>query len=315
MSNGHLKIFAGNSNPALAQAIAANLGTGLSKAMVGRFSDGEIQVEIAENVRGAHAFIIQSTCAPVNDHLMELLIMTDALRRASAASITAVVPYFGYARQDRKVAPRAPISAKLVANMMSTAGLTRVLSMDLHAGQLQGFFDIPTDNLYARPVLLDQMLREGSPDEIVIVSPDAGGVERARAYSKRVGCSLAIVDKRRQKANESEVMNLIGDVEGKVAVLIDDMVDTAGTLAQAAGALKGRGARRVLAYVAHGVLSGRAVEKLEASPLEELVITDTIPLSAAARASGKVRQVSVAPTFADAIRRIREGESLSSLFV
>jgi ribose-phosphate pyrophosphokinase len=315
MSNGHLKIFAGNSNPALAQAIAANLGTGLSKAMVGRFSDGEIQVEIAENVRGAHAFIIQSTCAPVNDHLMELLIMTDALRRASAASITAVVPYFGYARQDRKVAPRAPITAKLVANMMSTAGLSRVLSMDLHAGQLQGFFDIPTDNLYARPVMLDQMMREGSPEEIVIVSPDAGGVERARAYSKRVGCSLAIVDKRRQKANESEVMNLIGDVEGKVAILIDDLVDTAGTLAQAAGALKARGARRVLAYVAHGVLSGKAVEKLEASPLEELVTTDTIPLSGAARGSRKIRQVSVAPTFADAIRRIRDGESLSSLFI
>jgi ribose-phosphate pyrophosphokinase len=315
MSNGHLKIFAGNSNPALAQAIAANLGTGLSKAMVGRFSDGEIQVEIAENVRGAHAFIIQSTCAPVNDHLMELLIMTDALRRASAASITAVVPYFGYARQDRKVAPRAPITAKLVANMMSTAGLTRVLSMDLHAGQLQGFFDIPTDNLYARPVMLEQMLREGTPDEIVIVSPDAGGVERARAYSKRVGCTLAIIDKRRQKANESEVMNLIGDVEGKVAILIDDLVDTAGTLAQAAAALKARGARRVLAYVAHGVLSGKAVEKLEASPLEELVTTDTIPLSAASRGCRKIRQLSVAPTFADAIRRIRDGESLSSLFV
>jgi ribose-phosphate pyrophosphokinase len=315
MRHSELKLFAGNSNPALARSVASNLGVELSKAMVGRFSDGEIQVEIGENVRGVHAFLIQSTCAPANDHLMELLIMTDALRRASAASITAVVPYFGYARQDRKVAPRAPITAKLVANMMSTAGLTRVLSMDLHAGQLQGFFDIPTDNLYARPVLLEQMLREGTPDDIVIVSPDAGGVERARAYSKRVGCSLAIIDKRRQKANESEVMNLIGDVEGKVAILVDDLVDTAGTLAQAAGALKARGARRVLAYVAHGVLSGKAVEKIEASPLEELVTTDSIPLSEKARASSKIRQVSVAPTFADAIRRIRDGESLSSLFV
>ncbi|MFM2152872.1 MAG: hypothetical protein RL199_1307 [Pseudomonadota bacterium] len=315
MRQSELKLFAGNSNPALARSIASNLGVELSKAMVGRFSDGEIQVEIGENVRGVHAFIIQSTCAPTNDHLMELLIMTDALRRASAASITAVVPYFGYARQDRKVAPRAPITAKLVANMMSTAGLNRVLSMDLHAGQLQGFFDIPTDNLYARPVLLEQMLQEDTPDDIVIVSPDAGGVERARAYSKRVGCSLAIIDKRRQKANESEVMNLIGDVEGKVAILVDDLVDTAGTLAQAAGALKVRGARRVLAYVAHGVLSGKAVEKIEASPLEELVTTDTIPLSGTARASTRIRQVSVAPTFADAIRRIRDGESLSSLFV
>jgi len=315
MRDRDFKIFAGNSNIPLARDIARMLDGELAKADVGRFSDGEISVDIGENVRGFHAFIIQGTSAPVNDNLMELLIMTDALRRASAATITAVVPYFGYARQDRKVAPRAPISAKLVANMMSSAGLDRVLSMDLHAGQVQGFFDIPTDNLYAMPVLLEHMTKQGNPDDLVIVSPDAGGVERARAYSKRVGCTLAIVDKRRQKANVSEVMHLIGDVKGKTALLLDDMVDTAGTLTQAAKALVDNGATRVLAFASHGVLSGPAVKRLNESVIEKLYLTDTIPLSATAKECPKIEQVSVARTFAEAIRRIRSGESLSSLFI
>ena len=309
------KIFAGNSNLPLARSIAELLDGELAKADVGRFSDGEIAVEIGENVRGSNTFIIQSTSAPVNDHLMEMLIMTDALRRASAATITAVVPYFGYARQDRKVAPRAPISAKLVANMMQTAGLSRVLSMDLHAGQLQGFFDIPTDNMYAMPVLLERMRQLGAPDDLVIVSPDAGGVERARAYSKRIGCTLAIVDKRRQKANVSEVMNLIGEVKGKTAILLDDMVDTAGTLTQAANALVEKGAKDVFAFASHAVLSGPAVARIEASPIERVFFTDTIQLGAAAKACPKIEQLSVARTFAEAIRRVRFGESLSSLFV
>ena len=310
-----MKIVAGNSNRPLAEAIAAYLKTPLTKANVRRFADMEIFVEILENVRGEDVFVVQSTSFPTNDHLMELLIMTDALRRASASSITAIVPYYGYARQDRKVAPRAPITAKLVANMMSTAGITRVLAMDLHAGQLQGFFDIPTDNLHAMPVLIDRIRQAGHPDDIVIVSPDAGGVERARAYSKRLGCTLAIVDKRRTKANVSEVMHLIGEVKGKTAILLDDMVDTAGTLTHAANALVKEGASRVLAYATHAVLSGPAVQRLKDSPIEELVVTDTIPLTPAARECSKIVQVSCAQTFAEAIRRIRHGESLSSLFV
>ena len=310
------KLFAGNSNIALARSIAHELDTDLAKAEVGRFSDGEIAVEISENVRGCHTFIVQSTSAPTNDHLMELLIMTDALRRASAATITAVVPYYGYARQDRKVAPRAPITAKLIANMMSTAGLSRVLSMDLHAGQLQGFFDIPTDNLYAMPVLLEPIKRAVSnPDDLVIVSPDAGGVERARAYSKRLGATLAIVDKRRTRANVAEVMNLIGEVKGKTAILLDDMVDTAGTLTQAAAALMDKGAHRVLAFATHAVLSGPAVERINASQIDQLVITDTIALSPAAKACPKIVQLSCSRIFSEAIRRIRHGESLSSLFM
>lgn len=315
LDSREFKIFAGNSNIALAKAIAKGLDSEVARAEVGRFSDGEIAVEIKENVRGINAFIIQSTSAPTNDHLMELLILTDALRRASASTITAVVPYYGYARQDRKVAPRAPITAKLVANMMSVAGLSRVLSMDLHAGQLQGFFDIPTDNLYAMPVLLDRIRAIGKPEDLVIVSPDAGGVERARAYSKRLGCTLAIIDKRREKANEIDVMTLIGEVKGKTAVLLDDMVDTAGTLTRAADALVSQGAKRVFAYATHAVLSGPAVERIMASSLESLVITDTIALSDKARACPKITQVSVANTFSEAIRRIRHGESLSSLFV
>jgi ribose-phosphate pyrophosphokinase len=309
------KVFAGNSNRVLAGSIAKCLGTELAQAEVGRFSDGEIAVEINENVRGHNTFIVQSTSAPVNDHLMELLIMTDALRRASAATITAVVPYYGYARQDRKVAPRAPITAKLVANLMSVAGLTRVVSMDLHAGQLQGFFDIPTDNVFAMPVLIERLRSLGPPDDLVIVSPDAGGVERARAYSKRLGTALAIVDKRRTRANVAEVMNLIGEVKGKTAVLIDDMVDTAGTLTQAAAALEEKGARRVVAYATHAVLSGPAVTRIEHSAIEELVVTDTIAVSAPARECNKIIQLSCAQLFAEAIRRIQVGESLSSLFI
>jgi len=316
MPNADFKVFAGNSNPALARRICEYLGRPLGMAQLGRFSDGEIQVEIGENVRGHDTFIIQSTCPPVNENLMELLIMCDALKRASAASITAVLPYYGYARQDRKVAPRTPITAKLVAELMQVAGITRMVSMDLHVSQIQGFFDVPSDHLYAAPVFLED-LKKRFPDtsELVLVSPDAGGVERARAYSKRLGAPLAIVDKRRRRANESEVMNLIGDVKGKDAVLVDDMVDTAGTLTQAAAALKAQGARRVMAYAVHPVLSGPAIERIAKSELEEIVFTDSIPLSPAAQACGKLRVLGTEPLFGEAIRRIYTGDSLSSLFV
>jgi ribose-phosphate pyrophosphokinase len=316
MPNADFKVFAGNSNPALARRICEYLGRPLGMATLGRFSDGEIQVEIGENVRGHDTFIIQSTCPPVNENLMELLTMCDALKRASAASITAVLPYYGYARQDRKVAPRTPITAKLVAELMQVAGITRMVSMDLHVSQIQGFFDVPSDHLYAAPVFLEDLKRR-FPDasELVLVSPDAGGVERARAYSKRLGAPLAIVDKRRRRANESEVMNLIGDVRGKDAVLVDDMVDTAGTLTQAAAALKAHGARRVLAYAVHPVLSGPAIERIAKSELEEIVFTDSIPLSPAAQACGKLRVLGTEKLFGEAIRRIYSGDSLSSLFV
>src|SRR6266568_6958583 len=269
------KIFSGNSNPALAEAVAAQLESPLSKCLVGCFSDGEIRVEIGENVRGLDAFIIQSTAPDANNRLMEMLIMIDALKRASAGSITAVIPYYGYARQDRKVASRVPITAKLVADLIEAAGVTRVVSMDMHAGQIQGFFSIPFDHLYAAPVLLEHMKRrfEGGED-VVIVSPDAGGVERARAYSKRLGSTLGIVDKRRLKANVAEIMNVIGEVQGKTAVLLDDMVDTAGTLTQAATALMDKGATRVFAYATHAVLSGPAVERITKSPIEEVVVTN-----------------------------------------
>jgi ribose-phosphate pyrophosphokinase len=315
--NGRImKIFSGRANLRLAEDIASYLGTALSKAEVTRFSDGEINVEIGENVRGCETFIVQPTCAPANDHLMELLIMCDALRRASASAIVAVMPYYGYGRQDRKVAPRTPITAKLVANLLSTAGVTRVVSMDMHAGQIQGFFDIPFDHLYASPVFLEHLrMAFPNPEEIVMVSPDAGGVERVRAYSKRLGCPIAIVDKRRPKPNVAEIMNLIGDVEGKIAILLDDMVDTAGTLTQAAQAMVDKGARRVYAYAVHGVLSGPAIRRIKESPLESLVITDTIPLTDEARASGKIKSLTTAPLFGEAIRRIHEGDSLSSLFV
>ncbi|OLD46071.1 MAG: phosphoribosylpyrophosphate synthetase, partial [Chloroflexi bacterium 13_1_40CM_2_68_14] len=284
---------------------------------VGRFSDGEIQIEIAENVRGRDVFLVQSTSTPVNDHLMELLIMIDAARRASAASITAVVPYFGYARQDRKVAPRTPITARLVADLITSAGADRFLSMDLHAGQIQGFFDMPSDHLYASPILLDDMKRKygARPDEVVVVSPDAGGVERARAFAKRLGATLAIVDKRRPKANVAEVMQIVGDVRGKTAILLDDMIDTAGTLTLGAKALDESGARRIVAYAVHPVLSGPAVERIQSSVIEEVVVTNTIPLRENALACRKITQLSVAKIFGEAIRRIHSGDSLSSLFV
>jgi ribose-phosphate pyrophosphokinase len=314
--NGY-KIFSGNSNLRLAQAVCAQLEQPLSKATVGRFSDGEIQVEIAENVRGADTFVIQSTCRDANQNLMELLIMIDALKRASAGSIVAVIPYYGYARQDRKVAPRTPITAKLVADLIEAAGATRVVSMDMHAGQIQGFFDVPFDHLYAMPVLLDHMRRrfEGQADNLVVVSPDAGGVERARAYSKRLGAGLGIVDKRRTKPNVAEVLNVIGDVSGKIAILLDDMIDTAGTLTLAANALVDKGAARVFAYATHAVLSGPAVDRIQKSAIEEVVVTDTIPLDPAAQACGKMRQLSTARLFAEAVKRIHCADSLSSLFV
>ena len=310
------KVFAGNSNVALASRICEHLKRPLSKAEVGRFSDGEIQVEIGENVRGQDTFIIQSTSPPANDHLMELLIMVDALKRASAASITAVIPYFGYARQDRKVVPRTPITAKLVADLLESAGTTRMVSMDMHVAQIQGFFHIPSDHLFASPVFLEDIRRRfGNTEELVLVSPDAGGVERTRAYSKRLNAGLAIVDKRRTRANVSEVMNVIGDVRGRDTIVIDDMVDTAGTLTQAAQVLKNEGARRVLAYAVHPILSGPAVNRIQESALEEAVFTDTVPLAATAAACPKIRQLSTARLFAEAIQRIYSGDSLSSLFV
>ncbi|MCY1021468.1 ribose-phosphate pyrophosphokinase [Pyxidicoccus sp. MSG2] len=310
------KVFAGNSNPGLAHRICEYLKRPLGKAEVGRFSDGEIHVEIGENVRGHDIFVLQSTCPPANDHLMELLIMCDALKRASAGSITAVIPYYGYARQDRKVAPRTPITAKLIADLLESSGVERVVSMDMHAGQIQGFFNIPSDHLYGSPVFLED-LRKRFPDsqELVIVSPDAGGVERARAYSKRLNTGLAIIDKRRPRPNASEVMNLIGDVNGKDAVLVDDMVDTAGTLTQAAAALKAKGARRVVAYAVHPILSGPAIQRLTDSVLEEVVFTDTVPLSPAAQSCPKVRVLTTERLFGEAIARIHRADSLSSLFV
>ena len=315
-SEQDIRIFAGNSHPALVAEICAQLAIPQSQAEVGRFSDGETSVEIGVNARGLDCYVVQSTCTPVNDHLMELLIMIDALKRASAGSITAVLPYYGYARQDRKVAPRTPITAKLVADLLTAAGATRVLSMDMHAGQIQGFFDIPFDHLYAAPVLLDHIRKRfEDPTQTVIVSPDAGGVERARAYSKRLGASLAIVDKRRTRANVAEVMNLIGDVRDRNAILLDDMVDTAGTLTQAAVALKESGARRIIAYATHGVLSGPAITRIAESAIEELVISDTIPLSAAGKGCPKIHVLSVAKLFAEAIQRIHRADSLSSLFV
>jgi ribose-phosphate pyrophosphokinase len=317
--NGHLdyKIFSGNSNVALSQAICTHLGRHLSSATVGRFSDGEIQVEIGENVRGCDTFVVQSTSQDANVNLMELLIMADALKRSSAGSITAIMPYYGYARQDRKVAPRVPITAKLVADLIEAAGVTRVVSMDMHAGQIQGFFNIPFDHLYAAPVLLDHMRRrfDGHAENVVIVSPDAGGVERARAYSKRLGSTLGMIDKRRLKPNVAEIMNVVGDVHGKVAVVLDDIIDTAGTLSQAANALMDKGASRVFAYATHAVLSGPAVERIGKSPIEEVVVTDTIPPSPAAAASSKIKVITVAKLLAEAIRRIQSADSLSSLFV
>ncbi len=316
MAARDFKIFAGGASQVLAQRICDYLKRPLSRLEMGRFSDGEIQLEIAENVRGQDAFVVQSTCPPVNDHLMELLITCDALKRASAASITAVIPYYGYARQDRKVAPRTPITAKLVADLLETAGATRVVSMDMHVGQIQGFFNIPSDHLYASPVFLEDMRRKfPNLADVVIVSPDAGGVERARAYSKRINASLAIIDKRRTRANQSEVMQLIGDVRGKDTIIIDDMVDTAGTLTQAAKAVMEQGAATVSAYAVHPILSGPALERLEASVLTDVVFTDTVPLSKVASEMKKLRVLHTERLFGEAIFRIYSGDSLSSLFV
>ncbi|MBL8719188.1 MAG: ribose-phosphate pyrophosphokinase [Myxococcales bacterium] len=308
-------LFAGNGNPTLASEIATHLEMPLSKMNVSRFSDGEVWVEVKENVRGVDAYIVQPTCAPANDNLMELLIISDALRRASAASITAVIPYYGYGRQDRKVAPRTPITSKLVADLIVSAGVQRVLCMDLHAGQIQGFFNIPVDNLYSMPVMLNDYLRKHFDSNTVFVSPDAGGVERARAYSKRMNSPLAIVDKRRERANVSEVMHVIGDVEGKECILVDDMVDTAGTLTNAATALKKYGATRVVACCTHPVLSGPAVDRIKDSVLDELIVTNSIPLTQAAKDSGKIKVLSVASLLAEAIKRIHHSDSVSSLFV
>jgi ribose-phosphate pyrophosphokinase len=307
-------ILSGNAHPELATAIAAFLETPLGKSKITRFSDGESFCEIGENVRGVDAFVIQPTSSPVNDTVMELLIMCDALRRASASSITAVIPYYGYARQDRKVAPRTPITSKLVADLIQAAGVTRVVSMDLHAGQIQGFFNIPFDHLFAMPVMLEDYIKKHFDSSAVFVSPDSGGVERARAFSKRLNAQLAIIDKRREKANVSEVMNLIGDVKGRDCIIIDDMIDTAGTLAGAARALQQKGAKRIVACASHGVLSGPAIQRITDSPLTEVVVTDTIPMSAEAKASPKIKQVSIARLLGEAIKRIHSSDSVSSLF-
>jgi ribose-phosphate pyrophosphokinase len=307
-------IFSGNSNPELSKKICDYLDVPLGGEKVKRFSDGEIQIEIDENVRRRDIFIIQSTCAPVNENLVELLLMIDAMKRASATRITAVIPYYGYARQDKKVAPRVPISAKLVADLLTVAGATRIITMDLHAGQIQGFFNIPVDNLFAAPVLIDYM-RENFNSDLVIISPDAGGVERARAFAKRLNAELAIIDKRRDAPNEAKAMAVIGDVEGKVAVILDDMVDTAGTLTEAAGALTEKGAKEIHACCAHAVLSGPAIERIEKSALKTMVVTDTIPLQINAQACEKVKVLSIAALFGEAIIRSHMGDSVTSLFV
>jgi ribose-phosphate pyrophosphokinase len=307
-------LFSGNANPPLAIAIAQYLEAPLGKCKVVRFSDGESFVEIGENVRGVDAFVIQPTSSPTNDSVMELLIMTDALRRASAGSITAVIPYYGYGRQDRKVAPRTPITSKLVADLIQTSGVNRVVAVDLHAGQIQGFFNIPFDHLYAMPVFLEDYLKKRFDSSAVFVSPDAGGVERTRAYSKRLGASLAIVDKRRERANVSEVVNLIGEVRGKDCIIIDDIIDTAGTLCGAARALSEKGARTVVAVATHGVLSGPAIQRIEESTLTEVVVSDSIRLPEAAATSTKIRQLSIARLLGEAIKRIHSSDSVSSLF-
>ena len=317
MNTDGIVIFTGNANRPLADAICQELGIPLGKALVGRFSDGEVQVEIEENVRRQEIFVIQPTSAPTADHFMELLAIVDALKRASAASVTAVMPYFGYARQDRRPrSARVPITAKVAAKMIGAVGTDRVLTVDLHADQIQGFFEMPVDNVYASPVLLADIWRQQGSDDLIVVSPDVGGVVRARAIAKRLDdADLAIIDKRRPRPNESTVMNIIGDVQDKLCVLVDDIVDTAGTLCAAARALKERGARRVVAYCTHPVLSGAAIDNLDGSVLDELVVTDTIPLSDRARACRRIRQLSVADLLAETIRRIAFGQSVSSLYV
>ena len=316
MSDSQMMVFAGNANPQLALAVARFLNLPLGKAHVGKFSDGEIQVEIMENVRGRDVFILQPTCNPTNDNLMELIVLMDALRRASTYRITAVIPYFGYSRQDRRPrSARVPLTAKVVADMITTAGADRVLTVDLHADQVQGFFDVPMDNIYASPILLGDIWRQEYPD-LMVVSPDVGGVVRARALAKRLDdADLAIIDKRRPRPNEAKVMNIIGDVDGRQCVLVDDLVDTAGTLCQAAKALKEHGADKVVAYCTHAVLSGKAVDNIKNSVLDELVVTDTIPLDEAAAACPRIRQLSIAELLAETMRRISNEESVSSLFM
>lgn len=314
LARDELLIFSGNASLGLAGSVAGKLGTQVGNAEVRRFSDGEVLIEINDNVRGGDVFVIQSTSTPGNDHIMELLLMLDALKRASAKRVTAVIPYYGYARQDRKVAPRVPISAKLIADLVVTAGASRVMTMELHAGQIQGFFDVPVDNLYAAPVLQPAIMSLVGDRSIVVVSPDAGGVERARAFAKRLDAGLAIIDKRRVRANQVEEMRLIGDVEGSVAVIVDDMIDTAGTVCKAADAIKEAGAVGVLACCTHGVLSGAAVERIASSSLEQLVTTDTIAATESVQACDRIRVVSVAGLIAEAIRRTHDEESISSLF-
>ncbi len=314
MAFERMRIFTGNANPKLAEAVCKHLNVSLGRAVVGRFSDGEVMVELLENVRGRDAFVLQSTCAPTNDNLMELLVMVDALKRASAARVTAAVPYFGYARQDRRPrSARVPISAKVVADMLATAGVDRVMVMDLHADQIQGFFNIPVDNIYATPILLGDLWKQNY-DDLLVVSPDVGGVVRARAIAKRLDSDLAIIDKRRPKANVTEVMNIIGDVEGRTCVIMDDIVDTANTLCKAATALKEQGARKVVAYCTHPVLSGGAVARIDSSDLDAIVVTDTIPLSPEAQASPRIRQLSCAQLLAETMTRVSNEESVSSLF-
>ncbi|WNK19325.1 ribose-phosphate pyrophosphokinase [Halomonas piscis] len=309
-----LMVFAGNANPELAHKIADSLDSRMGNATVGQFSDGEIAVEINENVRGKDVFILQSTCAPTNDNLMEMILMVDALRRASAARITAVLPYFGYARQDRRVrSSRVPISAKVVADMMVKAGVDRVMTMDLHADQIQGFFDVPVDNVYGSPILLDDIERQNYRD-LVVVSPDVGGVVRARAIAKALNVDLAIIDKRRPAANQAQIMHIIGEIEGRTCVVVDDMIDTAGTLCKAGEALMERGAKSVVAYATHAILSGPAVDNITDSVLDEVVVADTIPLAENARRSGRIRQLSVAGLIAEAIRRVSNEESVSAMF-
>ncbi|KAB2308583.1 ribose-phosphate pyrophosphokinase [Betaproteobacteria bacterium SCN2] len=310
-----LMVFTGNANPRLAEDVARHMNIRLGRAKVGRFSDGEVAVEVLENVRGKDVFILQSTCNPTNDNLMEVMVMADALRRASAGRITAAIPYYGYARQDRRTrSARVAITAKVVANMLQSAGVDRVLTMDLHSDQIQGFFDIPVDNIYSSPILLGDIWKHDYPD-LVVVSPDVGGVVRARAIAKRLECDLAIIDKRRPKPNEAKVMNIIGDIKGRTCIIMDDMVDTAGTLCEAAQALKDGGAARVMAYCTHPVLSGQAVARITGSALDELVVTDTIPLRDEAKACGKIRQLSIAGLMAETIRRISNEDSVSSLFI
>ncbi|OYY94123.1 MAG: ribose-phosphate pyrophosphokinase [Hydrogenophilales bacterium 28-61-23] len=314
MAYDSLMVFTGNAHPKLAEDVARHLNLRLGRATVGRFSDGEVNVEIMENVRGKDVFVLQSTCEPTNDSLMEIMLMVDALRRASAGRITAAIPYFGYARQDRRVrSARVPITARVVADMLTVVGVKRVLTMDLHSDQIQGFFDIPVDNIYSTPILMGDIWKQNY-DNLMVVSPDVGGVVRARAVAKRLECELAIIDKRRPKPNVAKVMNIIGDVKDRTCLIMDDMVDTANTLCEAAGALKANGAKRVIAYCTHAVLSGSAVGRVNTSALDELVVTDTIPLRDEARASPRIRQLSVANLMAETIRRISDEDSVSSLF-